>query len=70
MIRGLRYHERVQDEISEILSFYSAISGTNFPKPPTTPAYIPEDTTSMPAAGVEAICRVSLIIFCSGFPHH
>jgi hypothetical protein len=26
MIRGIRYHERVQDEISEILRFYSAIS--------------------------------------------
>jgi hypothetical protein len=26
MIRGLRYHERVQDELSEILSFYSEIS--------------------------------------------
>jgi plasmid stabilization system protein ParE len=26
MSRGLRYHERVQDEISEILGFYSAIS--------------------------------------------
>lgn len=26
MIRGLRYHERVQDEVREILSFYSKIS--------------------------------------------
>jgi hypothetical protein len=26
MSRGLRYHERVQDEVREILGFYSAIS--------------------------------------------
>ncbi len=52
MIRGLRYHERVQEEVREILRFYSVISDqlaedfwNELPKPPTMLANIQKDTT-------------------------